>query len=1130
MTLSRYILTFLAFVALALTSCMDDRLYNPDDFEIGDGVCNLPVTVSFHDLEPALESRSAGNAVNEIEQLWVVIYSVVNGKAVYYDKVKANTLPGYSVENGTTEPGDAESGDNLGPTGEATPRAKFTLNNIPFGRYQLYAVANLDLDDYDLSAEGQNNPDYLKSRTIAWETVGETENPDFSKINAMFGYFTPAEDQTSKGFEAPTLILNKETVNLHSWIKRLVSKVTISYDASELNEAVRVYIKSVTIHDIPKNCFLGKDNTPNSDDEIIKNGEQFIYYSDGAAATADHKKWLTLSRGKDNKTGGEVNHYESDRALYFFENMQNINKEPDKPEHYYDKAQQLPDNPDGVGKPIDKPEDGEDYKDKLEFGTYIEVEAYYEGRLTEGPIKYRFMLGKDIKDNYDAERNFHYKLTLKFRGKANEADWHISYKEYTPTLLVHEPYYISYLYGQSLDFPARILTGDENVKNYTVKAEIIENNWWPYDEATNTIPPASAGSGEYGFAWFEAAYNAIYKVENQAANHSLNNTLYDGFAGFLSLHPNEFEEIGELGLPEGQGGRPMSTADYSNGNLRYYGPNANKWLKKYYNEKKIWENEYPLNGSNAEYNPVDQSVTLKIPMYTRQRQMVPGSDFSGNNPFNCYSRLSRVKFTLWDSAGKQVTFKDSEGNDIKEKICRIIQVPRIENPKAIYRNHDNDDPFDVKLMIVPVAGSETYETFKSDGPWRASIMCQTDDNFIWLDSPDGQKVRKKGEYIHGSTDDPIEFTYTPNGTIGANQTRCGVIMVEYNDYNCVHLIAVRQGYHAPIQFAPGQAKWSSYNVYATGQATTSMGVSNPPQTSVGVALTRSPLSIGTYYKRLQYNYGYMEKNEATYGWNDTPANGAEFTVSYLDGNSWATKSAIWGWAKLLDDKKYEYYGPQAYGWYNSDKSENRWDAKYVWADTWTAKTGFQDGQEFTVPTADDFKYLIENCKFGFGIAYADGAIETKKDFKTVYGYKDVDNKAISAQNGEGVRVCVIYDEFDGKNFLFPLGASGMGRRTRNMGLLSYGGTTSLLTATANYYRPLVYNLYRFAGATYWIKQAQTKVENGTTVPDYAAWDINYFSVRFSHYDSGSLWGAASSDGTWQPGALSDACPIKLIYK
>ena len=249
------------------------------------------------------------------------------------------------------------------------------------------------------------------------------------------------------------------------------------------------------------------------------------------------------------------------------------------------------------------------------------------------------MLGKDVTYNYDAERNYHYKLTLKFRGWANEADWHISYKEYTPTLLVHEPYYISYLYGQSLDFPARILTGDEDVKNYKVRAEIIENNWWPYDEVRKSYPDQFIGESDDidGFAWNLQAYENVYKGEN--------------YVGFLSLRENKGDIIGQ---------------DYNFGSL------ANDWLKEYYDSEKIAINEYPLNGANADFDEIDQSVSLTIPMYTRQKEMVPASDFTGNNPFNCYSRVARVKFTLLDPLGNIVTFKDSEGNDCTEKAIMSI--------------------------------------------------------------------------------------------------------------------------------------------------------------------------------------------------------------------------------------------------------------------------------------------------------------------------------------------------------------------------------------------------------------------------------------------------------------------------
>lgn len=62
------------------------------------------------------------------------------------------------------------------------------------------------------------------------------------------------------------------------------------------------------------------------------------------------------------------------------------------------------------------------------------------------------MLGKNADDDYNAERNFHYKLTMRFQGNANDVDWHIDYNE-EPGIYVPNPYFISYLYDHSMCCP-----------------------------------------------------------------------------------------------------------------------------------------------------------------------------------------------------------------------------------------------------------------------------------------------------------------------------------------------------------------------------------------------------------------------------------------------------------------------------------------------------------------------------------------------------------------------------------------------------------------------------------------------------------------------------------------------------
>ncbi|MDE5750475.1 MAG: hypothetical protein K2H87_06880, partial [Duncaniella sp.] len=381
--------------------------------------------------------------------------------------------PGYTVSNNNTSaPSDASTNDqesvtpapdntNSGtfePTGEVHDHADFDYSSLPYGRYKIYAVANYpELTDAQCETE-----ETLKSLSFAWNT-------DVRQDNKMFGYFTRSDDQASTGFDAPIILVNSKRLDIHAWIKRQVSKVTIAFDPSELKEAVTVYIKSVTIHDIPASCYLGQNNTPDKLDQLIADGETINYYTSGGAD--DYTKWLRLQKGTGRRGSDHSNNSE---ALYFFENMQG--NYPGQKDYL---KEQIPDE---TGTSIDNPDTGDkehytnDFKDRIPYGTYIEVIAYYVSKNTEkmssGNIKYRFMLGKDIKYNYDAQRNYHYKLTLKLRGFANEADWHISYTEPTPSLYTPDQYYISYLYGQDINFPVRVVTGDpNNLSNYIICAE-----------------------------------------------------------------------------------------------------------------------------------------------------------------------------------------------------------------------------------------------------------------------------------------------------------------------------------------------------------------------------------------------------------------------------------------------------------------------------------------------------------------------------------------------------------------------------------------------------------------------------------------------------------------------------------
>lgn len=103
----------------------------------------------------------------------------------------------------------------------------------------------------------------------------------------------------------------------------------------------------------------------------------------------------------------------------------------------------------------------------------MEIKGYYisiaEGKMSRGDITYRFMLGKDVIANYEAERNFHYQLTMKFNGYANDVDFHIAYRVPKPSLNI-PPYHISYLYNHSMLLPVSISSGTHRVKKCRLKS------------------------------------------------------------------------------------------------------------------------------------------------------------------------------------------------------------------------------------------------------------------------------------------------------------------------------------------------------------------------------------------------------------------------------------------------------------------------------------------------------------------------------------------------------------------------------------------------------------------------------------------------------------------------------------
>ena len=394
----------------------------------------VSIQVDYRPLESSLEgvTKSAGDLIRTIDNISVVAYNSADGKFAFS---KYFTTSDYALEEVASPSGTyAES---------KVYRASFKMF-VPRGRYRIYAVVNMDRE---LAADERASEDALKSISLDWLTIGDKAcSPDNNK---MFGFFTD-NASTVIPSEAPELVVGTAKVSLHAWVRRTVSKVTVAYDATELKDNIYIYLKSVQILDIPKTCYLGKENVPASADALIHEGEMLTY-----STSDDKQNWPYVSKGNPvyQYDGG---HTETAQALYFFENNQGTGEK-----HNY------------------HPGDAAWDKDKKPYGTYIEVKGYYVNRTadnsSQGPIIYRFMLGKDVSSDFNAERSNHYKVTLKFRNDANDPDWHIVYEPEQPEITIPDPLYISYVPNESVNVPVVVRGANASTQ---VKADIIESHWY----------------------------------------------------------------------------------------------------------------------------------------------------------------------------------------------------------------------------------------------------------------------------------------------------------------------------------------------------------------------------------------------------------------------------------------------------------------------------------------------------------------------------------------------------------------------------------------------------------------------------------------------------------------------------
>ena len=1051
-----------------LAACTDDW-FNNRYGQMPEGETDVNATVEFLPLRPALDvkTRTAGDAIKDINNLCVLLYDKEGTLTkVYYllpdGSASTESNDGsFKVKDEDRTSDDAEGG----PTAESrTQQASFRLSGVPYGNHYIYAVANMGNLMKTSHYPAIRTREGLKSIGLAWQaenwvSTEETGGGAKSKAianNQMFGHFTTLPDAptgANRNTEDALVAINKKGMTLHAWIRRAASKVTVAYDASALKEGVFIYLKSVQIKDIPTHCYLGKDNKVGAEDEgydlpfpakgeDMPDGEVIKYYEGDTEPTVfDASYPVRLSTGKsyypwpveENGVLHKKGHEETADALFFFENMQG--KGPSKLQDA-DGNGEL-DHPGLPGDNILYP----DYlpKDDVPYGTYIEVDAYYVSvnpeKVGSGNIKYRFMLGKNVQDDYNAERNHHYKLTLKFKNFANDADWHIEYQEPEPGIEVPNPYYISYLYNHSMMLPLKVKTGGRKLTR--IDAVILDNRWAP-DEPNEDYKYWSRMDIPYQNQW----------------------------NGFLSLRKTKQTVI----VKEDVGSNEAYYKDHNRGNRSY---------DIIQEDGTFGSDEEGGDGVYTVRHEGDSVCHVSIPMYTRAKQLIKETGYTGNNPYVAYQRRAEVRIvaTLEDGTKISTDGKDLDGNEIPSQSVDdkgekgnpvIYQVRRIVNPKGVWRSCTNTAPFHVQLKRLPKENETKFETFTSEGIWKAYVVVTPENNrdFIHLTSKGTGIEKVENDTVYGRTGSIVDFDINFNGTCGEKENRYAIVRVEYHNCTCYHLIFVRQG-SAPDDLIAGGTKWHAMNMKTRSRE------------------TDSPLEEGSLFKFGRWDKPIDAQNNVNpkSPWNYIvpsdfkPAGDTEFIMA-SDDNTGIDKAK---WGDIMS------------------KDTNPWGTNEIEFGSPNLPSGGR------IATYEDFRVLYESddIEMGFGVLYGDGATDTADDIETAY-----EHQYWRSEKGQfGMRGCFVYNKTTGKNLFFPVGASGYGHRKEERdgsedkkGVLRYASFR--YKEFENDSSPLFYDLYMRPGAVYWLGKLKKNYANDSEVikehgkTSVFGWDFNYFTFDF----------------------------------
>lgn len=1089
------------FAGMCFYSCVDDMEYSSADGVDGSEV-DIRLTITYEaeesiEISTRASSVANGDAISDITSLAMLVYH--SDGTLYKAYQVLGGTPSEDISNVSHTKDESKLPD--GTTTE-TPNGRVEYNlHIRSGYYYAYAVANIpDLLSDKTGKYDYSTRDALKKIRRDWDETTLANNSE------MLGIFT-VNDPNRNATDDTTIALSKKQPQLYAWAKRLASKVTVGFDGTDLYNGVQVYIRDISIKDIPKNCYLGIENHPGKKSDGTESAREQRYSVDNGLIALGGTRYIEkdlphssgngdkiimpdnylhvcnskhrfLGKGDDSSdvpTKLDKDHAYKAESLFFYENLQGKGKSKKQSQ-------------DGTKIDFPNPNEtqiGSGWKDEKAYGTYIEVSGFYRcnspnGYVSSGDIKFRFMLGQNADDDYNSFRNTHYKLTLRFKGYGNDADWHIEYEE-NPGIYASMPVYVSYLYNKRTTVPVKIIGKMKPGTKLLAKIDDSQKGiWGPWGDGSESFP-----------------------IPRTDMYHSAEDVFNDGaWNGFLALKKTNVLQIEDPNYKD-QGSRftPVDTKYNeiywkNNVNLRgereyEIGDESGSAFQEFGDDSDNADGKYSVNFTS--YNSSHTSVTervFNIPLYTRPKNLVTKTAYTGNNVYSSHPRFCKVKFTatLWDP--------DKNDWDDKTITLNVIQVRRIENPKAVWRDKTSD-PFHVVLTRLIEYGEENYKPFDSDGIWSASIVSGSDPIITLSTTEKGlgpnRKPQTNKNRIEGGSQCPIDFMINFNGNEGF-----AVVRVRYHNQMCEHDIFVHKGL-APVALVDGGVEWQPKNIYR-------FDTGNKP------VMTNDPREAGSFFKRGSYK-AIVEDNDDTYpAAIETSGDLSKSSFKILAVGSTETTSVVWDNIKpdvTTMDQNIVF----------SDGHKGAYDWPVTPSVNGERLASIDDFYELIAPdyTADTWP-----IKQAYGVLYSDGAKETQTSFAKAHRYtrRNPDQEA-------GMRGIIVYNKNNMKQVFFPVGSSGYGRRKGNTwqsepGVLRYAGRKG---ANASIYQPIFYDLYKRPGAVYWCKLCRTLPDN----PDKrfsSAFDFNYFTYGFEGFSNDGL--GTSGGSVSIQGINSSACFLRTV--